>query len=118
MPPATAWLLVALLALDGCALRCLAQAAHAVLADASFRVAVSACVGRTDGTSGRTWDTIRHCVGRYTTFIAGEDPVGGNCVGGQFGPIWTWDTSRVTDMGYGARCNQSIILALESTDSM
>ena len=107
MPPATAWLLVILLVLDCCAMRCLAQVARPVLTDASFKSAVAACVGRVRAGSDSNGE-----------FIAGEDPVGGNCVGGQFGPIWTWDTSRVTDMGYGARCNQSIILALESTDSM
>ena len=44
--------------------------------------------------------------------------MGDNCVGGQFGPISTWDTSCVTDMSRVARCTQSIILSLESTDSM
>ena len=87
-PSPAAFLLRALLVLDIYCARCLAQSAHAVLTDANFKGAVTACVGVYD----RTTDT----------FHAGEDPASGNCIGGEFGPISTWDTSRVTDMSAGA----------------
>eukprot|EP01050_Picozoa_sp_SAG11_P013388 SAG11_NODE_1561_length_4677_cov_2.447138_5_plen_446_part_00 len=59
------------------------------LTDANFKAAVAACVGHYNG------EIQAH---GYGTWVGGEDPVAGNCVNGEFGPMSGWDTSRVTDM--------------------
>ena len=103
-PSPAAFLLRALLVLDICCTGCLAQAAHAVLTDANFKHAVTACVG--------VWKLGI----RITYFHDGQDPVSGDCVGGEFGPISTWETSRVTDMSRGA-CSTPALRAAPWPDS-
>jgi hypothetical protein len=72
-----ALLLLVLATLDGCL---------AVLTDANFKAAVAQCVGALNGSL------------HEGHFVAGEDPVAGNCHGSEYGPISGWDVSRVTDM--------------------